>query len=327
MTRPRLDRETVLTILAENDALDDPSEVTVKPLGGGVSSIVLLVESPHWRYVFKQPRERFQVTDDWQVPTERARVEHDAARFLDAHLPPYSVAPTLLYDAEREVVVFEAMPEGWVPWKERLLSGLVEPHLAHQAGRLMGRIHGLAERLGDDEMRHDDLFHAQRIDPYLRTTARRVPQAARHLDELEKGFFAHAGLVHGDLNPKNLLTEGTRLILIDHEVMTRGDPAFDLATLTNHLVLKAIHLPTHREALLDAAEEVRRGHASVHPVDPALLERADRWLGALLLARVHGKSPVEYLSPQEKTIVTRLGLRILDEGLGPGSVRRVVLEA
>jgi aminoglycoside phosphotransferase (APT) family kinase protein len=108
-------------------------------------------------------------------------------------------------------------------------------------------------------------------------------------------------LVHGDYSPKNLLLlPDGRIWVLDCEVAHFGNPAFDIAFCTNHLLLKSIHLksPAH---LREAGRLWRSYWTQVALPDGAERERdAVRTLAMLMLARVDGKSPVEYLTDEGK---------------------------
>ena len=85
-----------------------------------------------------------------------------------------------------------------------------------------------------------------------------------------------------------------------------GRPAFDLAFCLNHLLLKCLWVPAARERFLECFDAFADGYLSgVEWESRALLEaRAAALLPGLLLARVDGKSPVEYLTDeQDKDIV------------------------
>ena len=86
-------------------------------------------------------------------------------------------------------------------------------------------------------------------------------------------------------------------MLIDAECAWFGDPAFDLAFCLNHFLLKSAHLPAHAGALLASFAAFTRGLLAARALGAtAALESARRaLLPGLTLARVDGKSPVEYL--------------------------------
>jgi 5-methylthioribose kinase len=91
-------------------------------------------------------------------------------------------------------------------------------------------------------------------------------------------------------------------VLLDHEVIHFGDPAFDLGFSLTHLLSKANHLPEKRDAFAHAA----RLHWSFYGGEVGdlqwtedLEERAARHTLGCLLARVAGRSPLEYLDEEE----------------------------
>ncbi|MGH9430228.1 MAG: aminoglycoside phosphotransferase family protein, partial [Terriglobia bacterium] len=95
-----------------------------------------------------------------------------------------------------------------------------------------------------------------------------------------------------------------------------GDPAFDSGFLLNHLLLKAIHQPQFAKLYLSAAGAFWRSLAAgIEPAGGEDLELMTiRHLGALMLARVDGKSPVEYIQNEAtKGHVRSVGKRILLE--------------
>ncbi|MGH9455388.1 MAG: phosphotransferase family protein, partial [Terriglobia bacterium] len=156
-----------------------------------------------------------------------------------------------------------------------------------------------------------------RIDPYYRTTAGRRPDVAPAIrDLMQDSWQIRASLVHGDYSPKNILVQEGRIFLIDFEVVHWGDPAFDSGFLLNHLLLKAIYRPQFASLYLDAAGKFWNALVNgMRSADDAGFELMTvRHLGALMLARIDGKSPVEYIESEEtKERVRRVAKRILLE--------------
>ncbi len=124
--------------------------------------------------------------------------------------------------------------------------------------------------------------------------------------EVERLLATREALVLGDWSPKNLLVYSDRVLALDFEVAHRGDPAFDVAFMLTHLVMKSIHLPPHASRVRSAADAFLAGYGSSVP-DP----RVTAELGCLLLARVDGKSPAEYLSEPERVTVRALAYDLL----------------
>jgi aminoglycoside phosphotransferase (APT) family kinase protein len=106
--------------------------------------------------------------------------------------------------------------------------------------------------------------------------------------------------VHGDVSPKNILCGPDGPVFLDAECAWWGDPAFDLAFCLNHLLLKCLWVPSARAGLMacfDAMATTYLRHVTWEAA--ATLEaRAAQLLPGLLLARVDGKSPVEYITTE-----------------------------
>jgi aminoglycoside phosphotransferase (APT) family kinase protein len=165
------------------------------------------------------------------------------------------------------------------------------------------------------EFATDANFHALRIEPYLLATSRAHPDLGDVLRRLaDRTAATHLALVHGDVSPKNILVGPTGPVLLDAECAWYGDPAFDLAFCLNHLLLKCLAAPTRHAELRDSGGRLADAYFAQADWEPraGLEERAASLLPALLLARVDGKSPVEYLTdPGRKNFVRRLGRAML----------------
>jgi tRNA A-37 threonylcarbamoyl transferase component Bud32 len=192
-------------------------------------------------------------------------------------------------------------PEDHPVWKDRLRAGHADAGFAAEVGRRVARIHADAARRPalSADFPTDQLFHAIRLEPYLVATARAHPDLAAPLTALVGRTAAtRLTLVHGDVSPKNILVGPRGPVFIDAECAWWGDPAFDLAFVLNHLLLKCLWTPRAAGAFLTCFEALASAYlAGVQWEAPAVLEsRAASLLPGLFLARVDGKSPVEYLT-------------------------------
>jgi aminoglycoside phosphotransferase (APT) family kinase protein len=195
-------------------------------------------------------------------------------------------------------------------WKAQLLRGEVRVATAAAVGELLGTLH--AASAGDAalaaEFATDDNFHALRIEPYLLATAAAHPGLGDVLQGIaERTATTHLALVHGDVSPKNILVGPSGPVLLDAECAWHGDPAFDLAFCANHLLLKSLVVPGRRTELLRSARVLAEEYFRCANWEPraALEARAASLLPALLLARVDGKSPVEYLTDDRHRLFVR----------------------
>jgi len=291
----------------------EPREIAVRPLGGGVSNTVLLAESAAGRIVCKQALEKLRVEADWRSRPERTVREADAMEELAGILPAGAVPRILFVDRPNCIYAMEAAPEGATDWKTALLAGRADAEVGRAAGRILGAmIRGTLEsREWESRFGDQTVFDELRLDPYYRFTAARHPECAGHFGRLLES--PRVSLVHGDWSPKNLLVSGDRVTAIDFEVVHYGDPCFDTGFLLCHLVMKSVHLPVHAEAFRRCAEAFWAGLALDYEW---LWPRTVGHLAGLLLARVDGKSPAEYLTLDERETVRRVAIGFMARPAG-----------
>ena len=289
----------------------------VRALEGGVSSDIVVVDAGGRRLCVKFALPTLRTAERWDAPVGRNAAEYAWLRFA-AGIAPDEVPTPLGRSGDGFAMEFVDGPDVTL-WKRSLLEGRGRPvGEARAVGDLLGRVHAGSARAGFDRGPFDNLawFEALRIDPYLRFTAGRHGALADRLVALADGLRgADAVLVHGDVSPKNVLFRSGRPVLLDAECATMGDAAFDVAFCLNHLVLKGVHLPGTRQALLAAVPAL--WHAYAAHVDwedrDALESRVAALLPALMLARVDGKSPVEYLSDVGRERVRGLATTLLED--------------
>jgi 5-methylthioribose kinase len=288
--------------------IDEDEEPTVSVLAGGVSNRTVLVE---WTasgegWVVKQALPKLRVATDWFSDPGRIHQEALGLRWLAGLAPPGAITTLVFEDHENHLLAMEAVPEPHENWKSMLLDGRLDEDHVKQFGRLLGTIHrGGYERRREAALVFNDrtFFESLRLEPYYGYAAERVPTASAFLRSLVAETRARREtLVHGDYSPKNVLVREGRLVLLDHEVIHYGDPAFDLGFSLTHLLSKANHLPEKRDVFAHAARlhwSVYRGEVGDLPWTKDLEERAARHTLGCLLARVAGRSPLEYLDEEE----------------------------
>jgi len=284
-------------------------------LAGGVSSDIWKVELRSGPVCVKRALARLRVAQRWEAPVERNRYEW---RWMQAaaRIAPGS-APRVLAHDEAGVFAMEFLDGARHPvWKDELRAGRADAAFAARVGATLARIH--AATSGDAAVASafatDAGFHAIRLEPYLLATAERHPDLAPRLRALaERTAATRAALVHGDVSPKNILVAPRGPVFLDAECAWYGDPAFDLAFCLNHLLLKCLWVPAAAPGFLACFDALAAAYLGVHA--PAGLEaRAASLLPGLLLARVDGKSPVEYLTEEApKARVRRVARALLEQ--------------
>jgi aminoglycoside phosphotransferase (APT) family kinase protein len=301
--------EPVLAFLRKHGLADDDEIPPATALSGGVSSDIWRVDLRTGPICVKRALPRLRVEQLWEVPVERNRYERMWMETANAIIP--GVAPKVLAADDTGCFAMQLL-EGFPLWKAELAEGRADREFAAKVGSCLARIH--AATAGDRNCAAtfdtDRNFRAIRLEPYLLAAGKVHASLEKQLQELsERTSRTRLALVHGDVSPKNILLGPDGPVFLDAECAWYGDPAFDLAFCLNHLLLKGIWVPVRRKAFLQCydvlAETYLAGVAWEPRADIEL--RAATLLPGLLLARVDGKSPVEYLkSDSDKDFVREI---------------------
>ncbi len=273
-------------------------------LTGGVSSDIWKVVYPDRIVCIKQALAKLRTKADWYAPVGRNAAEADWLRWARRTVPG-SAPEVLAEDRSAGLLVMEYLaPERYPLWKAELMAGQVDVAFAGRVGDTLGRLHAAAaaDPAAPAGFPNAATFHDIRIEPYLLHPIERNRDLHAPLHAIAGDLADRAQtLIHGDASPKNLLrSPGSAPVLLDAECATAGDPAFDLAFCLNHLLLKGRLFPGHGPALLASAAALREAYLrNVAWEEPAALEtRVTRLLPGLMLGRVDGRSPVEYLDTE-----------------------------
>jgi aminoglycoside phosphotransferase (APT) family kinase protein len=294
---------TFLELLRRDGVVHAP-DTRLTPLSGGVSCEIYLVEDGAERFVVKRALAKLNVKADWYADIIRNRHEWEYIRYV-ANFLPAAVPALRQCSATDNYFAMEYLNGGFSNWKRLLLAGKTDLEHASRAGKILGQIHKYST--GDSEaLRLFDTtqnFFQLRIEPYLMVTGAKHP-ALRPQFEAEAARLADVRecLVHGDFSPKNILVSSERMVLLDCEVAWYGEPAFDIAFLLNHFFLKSLLHAPREVCLRQMIEKFWSEYQNVRP-SPETESRVGRLLLMLMLARVDGKSPAEYLDTTRQLFI------------------------
>ncbi|MEX2615089.1 MAG: aminoglycoside phosphotransferase family protein [Alphaproteobacteria bacterium] len=310
------DHPELLAALRRMDLVADNESPAFVPLTGGVSSDIWRVDLARGPICVKRALAQLRVAAEWRAPVERNASE--VAWIEAARRVVPSCAPKILgHDPDAGLFAMEYFdPERYRLWKNELRDGRVVISDAAAVGDTLGRIHAAsaADPECAEKFANDRIFHDIRLEPYLVATGKAHPDLADTFARLVQvtAETRHV-MVHGDVSPKNILIGPEGPVFLDAECAWYGDPAFDLAFCLNHLLLKCLWVPSSSVLLLDSFGVLAARYlARVDWEDPSELDaRTARLLPGLLLARIDGKSPVEYLTDEKDRNTVRNAARAM----------------
>jgi aminoglycoside phosphotransferase (APT) family kinase protein len=280
------------------------------PMTGGVSSDIWRIDIAGGPVCAKRALSKLRVAADWQAPIERNLYE---ARWMQVagEAVPGCTPEVLGQHAALGVLVMGYLPPArYRLWKSSLQSGEANVATARAVGGVLARIHAFsaARPALAAQFDSDAIFFDIRLEPYLLATAARHEDLRARLEALVAETQSHpVALVHGDVSPKNILVGADGPVFLDAECAWWGDPAFDIAFCLNHLLLKCLWTPHASAAFLACFDALADAYLDGIDWEPraALERRAAALLPGLLLARVDGKSPVEYVTEESKRDLVR----------------------
>lgn len=320
-------QDSLTAYLRENETLAaDETLAQMRVLAGGVSNRTVWVELPDGRqWVIKQALDKLRVEVDWYSSPARIEREGLALRALPSLLPPGRTPAFVFEDDVHHILGMRAIPEPHENWKTRLLAGKINAPLITDFARHLALMHqGSWERADDFGLLFEDrsFFETLRLEPFYQYTGEQISEAGAFMTALIAQTREHAfALVHGDYSPKNMLVVedeqdgGEHLVMLDFEVMHWGDAAFDIGFSLAHLLSKAHHLPAQRTAFIHAATlywgMYTHWTEPMRAASPGFQQRAVQHTLGCLLARVAGRSRLEYLNAEERERQQEQVLRLM----------------
>jgi len=315
MSTELLTADTVLSYLIEKKIISASDQAEVEVLTGGVSNVVLAITTKNQKMVLKQALAELMVAQKWEADQRRAIVEANAIALFHK-LSPDQVPNLVFLDPERFILILDRVPVGSTVWKSDLLDGVINPDIAEVLGTTLAQWHNFGEK--DKEARlqfmEDSLFEQLRIDPFYRFVAAKnealKPVITKLINELEGDKTT---IVHGDFSPKNIMVGmDDQVYILDFEVTHVGNPVFDLAFLLAHLLCKKFRTdePLEEKLLGASAERFINAYEVIRPIDSSLSLHT----ALIALARVEGKSPVNYLDSSKQSALVNYTKDILGKG-------------
>jgi aminoglycoside phosphotransferase (APT) family kinase protein len=290
---------------------DGSKKIIIEDLNGGVSCNVWKIVLTNNRWVMKQALEKLKVKADWFSDIERIHREHEVMEALYDLVPKGAIPKVLYVDSLNHIYIMTCAEEGVQTWKDILMNKTFNVSHAKNAASLLLKIHELSNNINDKnktKFQDQKYFIQLRVEPFHRYLMQKYPELTLSIQKLiDEVTLQKICLVHGDFSPKNILVENNdNIVLIDFEVAHWGNPVFDVAYCLGHLMLKGWHL----EKQIEIFELIETFLATYSKRLNNLIPH----LGLMLLARMDGKSPVNYIKDENiKNTIRKVAINWIQE--------------
>jgi aminoglycoside phosphotransferase (APT) family kinase protein len=305
--------QNVKEYLTDQHIISNHAYAEIMQLNGGVSSRVWKIISNENRWVLKQALKKLKVQTDWFSDIERIHREHEVMQAIQNIMPAHSVPEIVHSDYVNHVYMMKSAEEGVPTWKDVLMNGNFNSDIAIKAGSVLQSLHKSSDRINqNDKAKFQDqkYFIQLRVEPFHEYLIKLHPELEKYIQQLiNEVTKKKICLVHGDFSPKNMLIESNNnLVLIDYEVAHWGNPVFDVAYCVGHLMLKGWYLNRRDEAQQLIEIFLRAYNNTVENFTPHL--------GLMLLARMDGKSPVDYIKDETlKKMIRKEAIEMIKSGI------------
>ena len=291
----------------------------IKRLKGGVSCEVYKAKTIKNTYCIKRALPKLLVKKDWYVKTNRIKYEYLWLKHCKKLLPK-SIPKIYKFDEKSKYLILEYLNEKkFLNLKSEFLKGKINYKLINKIGKNLSIIHNNSTKKNIEKKFSPNFrnFYDLRLDAYFNEVKRVHPNLSSFVNNINKQYKENrTTLVHGDMSPKNILFYKNEIKFLDAETSNFGDPVFDVVFFTNHLLIKSIYLPNKKNQFLKAYKNFIDTYISNSNCEDKkfFFRRCLNMIPLMLIARVDGKSPVEYVtSVKMKNEIRKLSFKLLNK--------------
>jgi hypothetical protein len=290
----------------------ETGNVLLTPLPGGVSSEIHIAQIGSERVVVKSALEKLRVASDWHSDPIRILAEGDALRWFHCVTPHYVPDPIAITDSPPGLVIPYA-PEPSVDWRTSLLSRITKSdvEITRQLRQILTQWHSTsAKALSGTRLDDTNRLRTLRLEPFYQDMATSLPEFNSVISDcITELLEQRTCMVHGDFSPKNVLLFEGGIWVLDAEVAHIGNPVLDYATMSAHLILKALFYRDSPESseIAQSMIEVFLDTESVDKLPATLSPHTGVFLGV----RAIGRSPAQYLSSHQQLLALNIAKTLL----------------
>ncbi len=282
------------------DSVNKEKIIKYKKLEGGVSSEVYHVKTNKNEYCIKRSLRKLLVKKEWIADTNRIKFEYywlnHCRKILNKNIPKIYE-----FNLEKKYIVMEYLDNSkYKTLKELYFKKIINLNTIKLISKHLYKIHSKSNNYKTKKLFQGNSknFNDLRLDPYFNEVGRVYPRYKKYISVLNKNYLINSStLVHGDFSPKNILIGKNKIFYIDAECSNFGDPVFDLVFFSNHLLIKSIFLKDKSEEFIESYLTFYKEYLKNLNVKKYKLyiNRIIKMTPIMMLARIDGKSPVEYI--------------------------------
>ena len=300
------------------DSINQEKIIKYKRLEGGVSSEVYYVKTNKSDYCIKRSLKKLLVKKNWIANTNRIKYEYlwlkHCKKIISRNIPK-----TFEFDNKKKYIVMEYLNDSkYKTLKQLYFNKVVNIKTIKLISKHLYKIHSSSKNLKTKKIfdGNNNNFYDLRLDPYFNEVGRIYPKYKKYIKNINKNYFENSStLVHGDFSPKNILIGKNKIIYLDAECCNFGDPVFDLVFFTNHLLIKSIFIKDKSQEFIKSYIIFYKEYLNNLNLKnyKSYINRIIEMTPIMLLARIDGKSPVEYLNSKKiKNIIRKKSFLLLN---------------
>ena len=299
--------------------INNQSIISFEELKGGVSSDVYKVKTSENTYCVKRSVPKLRVKKEWYADTKRLKYEF----FWLSHckkIIPNRIPYVYNFIQKKDYLILEYFNnKKFDTLKSHLLNKKIEKKIIIKISKDLFKIHkeSSTNTIKKKFINNSKNFYDLRLDAYFNELARVYPKLKKKVKNVLISYEKNSStLVHGDFSPKNILVSDNKIKYIDAETSNFGDPAFDVVFFSNHLLIKSIFIPSKKKEFINCYKKFFYTYlSSLKKSDkPNFFNRCAIMIPLMLLARIDGKSPVEYIVKDKiKNKIRLLSFRLIKE--------------
>ena len=300
------------------DTINQEKIVQYKKLAGGVSSEVYHVRTNKNNYCIKRSLKRLLVKKKWIANTNRIKFEYLWLKHCQ-NILKRNIPNTYEFNDKKKYIVMEYLKTSqYKTLKQLFFKRIININTIKLISKHLYKIHSKSSNYRTKKTFEGNYknFYDLRLDPYFNEVGRVYPKYKEYIKKINENYIKNSStLVHGDFSPKNILVDKNKIIYLDAECCNFGDPVFDLVFFTNHLLIKSIFLRDKSQEFIKLYLSFYKEYLSNLSTKNfnSYIDRIIKMTPIMLLSRIDGKSPVEYIIKENiKNIIRKKSFLLLD---------------